>query len=144
MRALLGSWCYSISLPLALLMKAWKYTGIILVAYSLYAGLMLDVPRLVILNETIRNLYFHVPMWFTMIVLLLNSVILSIRFLQSGQDGLKVNLIFDLKAKNFAEVAMMFSFSTSLKRDEINTTDNKISAHLIDYRYFIVFKHTLS
>ena len=29
--------------------------------------------------------------------------------LQSGQDGLKVNLIFDLKAKNFAEVAMMFS-----------------------------------
>ena len=90
-------------------MKAWKYTGIILVAYSLYAGLMLDVPRLVILNETIRNLYFHVPMWFTMIVLLLNSVILSIRFLQSGQDGLKVNLIFDLKAKNFAEVALMFS-----------------------------------
>ena len=25
------------------------------------------------------------------------------------------------------------------KRDEINTTDNKISAHLINYRYFIVF-----
>ena len=34
-------------------MKAWKVTGIILVAYSMYAGLMSDVPRLVILNETI-------------------------------------------------------------------------------------------
>ena len=90
-------------------MKAWKITGIILVVYSMYAGLTFDVPRLVILNETIRNLYFHVPMWFTMIALLGNSLIQSIRFLRSGQEGRKVNLSLDLKAKNFAEVAMLFS-----------------------------------
>lgn len=90
-------------------MKAWKITGIILVAYSMYAGLTFNVPRLVILNETIRNLYFHVPMWFTMIALLGNSLIQSIRFLRSGQEGSKVNLSLDLKAKNFAEVAMLFS-----------------------------------
>ena len=51
-------------------MKAWKLLGLALVGYSLYAGLMFEVPRLFILNETIRNLYFHVPMWFTMIALL--------------------------------------------------------------------------
>jgi heme exporter protein C len=51
------------------------------VFYSLLAGLLGAVPRLAILNETIRNIYFHVPMWFTMIALFLVSVVYSIRFL---------------------------------------------------------------
>ena len=38
------------------------------------AGLASSVPRLFILNETIRNLYFHVPMWFTMIALMAVSL----------------------------------------------------------------------
>ena len=33
---------------------------------SLITGLALDVPHQFILNETIRNLYFHVPMWMGM------------------------------------------------------------------------------
>jgi heme exporter protein C len=51
------------------------------VFYSLLAGLLGEVPRLAILNETIRNIYFHVPMWFTMMALFLVSVIYSIRYL---------------------------------------------------------------
>lgn len=63
----------------------WKYLGSALVIYSIIAGLLNPVPKLNILNETIRNLYFHVPMWFAMIVLLLASFIMSIRFLGSGK-----------------------------------------------------------
>ncbi|TAH27137.1 MAG: ABC transporter permease [Cytophagales bacterium] len=59
----------------------WKYLTIALVIYTVVAGLLTEVPRLPILNETIRNLYFHVPMWFCMTVLLLISVIYSILYL---------------------------------------------------------------
>jgi heme exporter protein C len=42
----------------------WKVTCVLLLAYTIIGGLLLPVPRLSIVNETIRNLYFHVPMWF--------------------------------------------------------------------------------
>lgn len=63
----------------------WKYLGAGLVLYSIIAGLLNPVPKLNILNETIRNLYFHVPMWFSMIVLLLASFIKSIQYLATGK-----------------------------------------------------------
>ncbi len=47
----------------------WKVLCAILLFYSFFEGLLGQVPAREILNETIRNLYFHVPMWFTMIVL---------------------------------------------------------------------------
>lgn len=59
----------------------WKILGAVLVIYTTIAGLLLGVPHLNILNETIRNLYFHVPMWFAMIVLFTISVVSSIFFL---------------------------------------------------------------
>ncbi|MCE2496845.1 MAG: cytochrome c biogenesis protein CcsA [Flavobacteriales bacterium] len=62
----------------------WKIASMILVIYVLIAGLLGEVPRLPILNETIRNLYFHVTMWFSMILLYLLSLIYSIRFLRSN------------------------------------------------------------
>ncbi|MFM1883819.1 MAG: hypothetical protein RL168_3 [Bacteroidota bacterium] len=90
-------------------MKAWKLLGLALVGYSLYAGLMFDVPHLVILHETIRNLYFHVPMWFTMIALLGGSLAYSMRLLRSGDAGKALDLDRDRQAKVFAEVAMVFA-----------------------------------
>lgn len=64
---------------------AWKALGVVLVLISLIVGLTGPVPELPILNETIRVLYYHVPMWFAMVVLMLLSVIASIRHLRSGQ-----------------------------------------------------------
>ena len=60
----------------------WKILSITLLFYTLLGGLLLEVPRLDILNETIRNLYFHVPMWFSMQVLLIISVVYSVRYLR--------------------------------------------------------------
>lgn len=59
----------------------WKILASVLVVYTAVAGLLFEVPHLAILNETIRNLYFHVPMWFAMIVLFSISVFYSIRSL---------------------------------------------------------------
>lgn len=62
----------------------------------------MDVPRLFILNETIRNLYFHVAMWFGMMILFTVSFIYSIRYLRSS------NYRYDIFAKQYAGMGAWF------------------------------------
>jgi len=62
----------------------WKILGAVIVLYSVIAGFLLPVPELPILHETIRNTYFHIPMWFAMILLYLISVVYSIKYLSSS------------------------------------------------------------
>lgn len=64
----------------------WKALAVVLVMYTIIAGLLIEAPRLPILHETIRNLHFHVPMWFGMILILGGSVYYSIRYLRSGDE----------------------------------------------------------
>lgn len=59
----------------------WKWLSVALVLWAIIGGFLLEVPRLPILHETIRNLYFHVTMWFGMMIILLVSVIYSIKYL---------------------------------------------------------------
>ncbi len=80
----------------------WKILAALLIYYSIIAGLLMDVPRLAILNETIRNIFFHVPMWFTMFALLIVSIIYSIKYL-SG-----FSLQHDMIASESAKTAMIF------------------------------------
>lgn len=63
----------------------WKIGGALLIAYTLVAGFIVPVPQLPILGESIRNLFFHVPMWFGMTVLLLLSALNSVRQLATGK-----------------------------------------------------------
>ncbi|TAE74366.1 MAG: ABC transporter permease [Bacteroidetes bacterium] len=64
----------------------WKILTIILLVYTLLIGFLGEVPRMAILNESIRNLYFHVPMWFGMIIILAVSVYHSIVYLNSQKE----------------------------------------------------------
>lgn len=80
----------------------WKILSVILLIYTVAGGMLLDVPRLDIVNETIRGLYFHVPMWFGMVVLFLVSVIYSIKYLSNPQRT------FDVYALEFANVGTLF------------------------------------
>ena len=64
----------------------WKALAVILIFYTIIAGLLLQVPRLPILHETIRNTYFHVPMWIAMFTVFTISVIYSIKYLKSGKE----------------------------------------------------------
>lgn len=78
----------------------WKIAGILLVAYSIVGGFLIPVPAMPILNETIRNTYFHIPMWFAMMALLSYSMYSSIRYL-SGFD-----LNFDIQANQSVQVSL--------------------------------------
>lgn len=64
----------------------WKILGVILVFYTMIAGFLLPVPRLPILHETIRNVYFHVPMWMAMLVVFGISVVYSIKYLATSRE----------------------------------------------------------
>ena len=79
-----------------------KIAAIILVFYTLIAGLLTPVPMLDILNETIRNLYYHVTSWFAMVVLFIFSFGYSITYLRTQNET------HDLLAKVFVQVGMVF------------------------------------
>lgn len=64
----------------------YKWVCMALLVYTVVAGFMMPAPRLNILQETIRNLHFHVPLWFGMTLLLGISAYHSIRYLQKGQE----------------------------------------------------------
>ena len=85
-------------------MKLIKLFCVILLFYTVIAGFLLDVPRLAILNETIRVLYFHVPMWFTMIFLLVLSSYNAYKYISTG------NILYDKKSYNYSNVALYFGF----------------------------------
>ena len=85
-------------------MKSWyKILSVILILYTLTWGLLNPVPRLDILNETIRNLYYHVPIWFTMLFMMTVSLLQSVLALS------KTDLVNDTKAYNAALIGFFFS-----------------------------------
>jgi heme exporter protein C len=86
-----------------ILKHAYKIIAVILILYTLVWGLVNPVPRLHILNETIRNVYYHVPVWFAMLFLMSVSLIYSIKTLSSS---IQIN---DTKAYNAALVGFFFS-----------------------------------
>jgi heme exporter protein C len=80
----------------------WKALAIILVMYTIIAGFLIKVPRIPIVHESVRNQFFHVSMWFTMMILLTTSLIYSIRFLarQKHYD--------DMITSEFAKMGIVF------------------------------------
>ena len=80
----------------------WKLLAVLLLVYTVVGGMLLDVPRLAILNETIRALFFHVPMWFGMMILLTVSVVYSVLYLN------KPSARFDHIAAEFAHAGVLF------------------------------------
>jgi len=82
--------------------KTWlKITTVILLTYTIVAGLLFDVPRLNIVNETIRALYFHVPMWFGMVVLFCVSTVYAVQYLRNP------SIQKDINSVEFANTGLM-------------------------------------
>lgn len=80
----------------------WKIACVLLLLYTIIGGLLFDVPRRAILYETIRNQYFHVCMWFTMITMMTVSLVYSIKYLSN------FNIKNDSYASNAAGVSILF------------------------------------
>jgi len=80
----------------------WKIVCVILLFYTLIAGFLGAVPAKPILNETIRNLYFHVAMWMAMMITFIVSLIYSIKYLRTN------NPLFDIYALEYAKTGIVF------------------------------------
>ena len=79
----------------------WKILAVVCLTYTIVWGFLGEVPHLPVLHETIRNLYFHVTMWFGMMALLSVSLINSIRYLGSS------NIRRDIVASESANVSIL-------------------------------------
>ncbi len=75
---------------------------VVILIYTLVAGLLFPVPRVMILNETVRNIYFHVGMWFSMMTLYTISVVHAVKYLN------KTNLTSDIRSRQYAAVGTVF------------------------------------
>lgn len=80
----------------------WKILCAGLLFYTIIAGFLGSVPALPILDETIRNLYFHVAMWMAMMITFIVSVIYSVKYLRSN------NPVFDVYALEYARTGILF------------------------------------
>jgi heme exporter protein C len=80
----------------------WKITGVLLVFYAIIGGMLMPVPKLDILEQSIRNLYYHVPMWFGMILLLLASAINAVKYLRTS------DMRFDIRSEQQARMGIVF------------------------------------
>ena len=79
----------------------WKILAAVLLIYTFAAGFLIKVPYIGNLKETIRNLFFHVPMWFGQIILLTTSLVYSILYLR------KPDLRYDIFAACFAKTGIL-------------------------------------
>ncbi|MEX1055086.1 MAG: cytochrome c biogenesis protein CcsA [Rhodothermales bacterium] len=66
------------------------------------AAFLLDIPKIKILEHTARNLYFHVPMWFTMMSAFFVSAYHSFRYLQTR------DIVRDIRAVQAARIGAVF------------------------------------
>ncbi len=60
-----------------------KILTIALLLYVVLGGLLFKVPELRVIEQSIRNIYFHVGMWFAMIFILFWGFINSLRYLNT-------------------------------------------------------------
>jgi heme exporter protein C len=117
-------------------------------------GFLGPVPAMPIINESIRNLYFHVTMWFGMIIILTISIVNSIKYLSNqkisndiiADEASKVGLLFgiagcitgSLWAKytwgawwvadaklNGAAISLLFYFAYQILRSSISDETNR-------------------
>jgi len=80
----------------------WKVIAVLLVFSTFITGLLLPVPVLPILHETIRNLYFHVPMWMGMLTVFVVSVVFSIMYLATNKEE------YDIAAVECVNTGLVF------------------------------------
>ncbi|MDQ2863467.1 MAG: cytochrome c biogenesis protein CcsA, partial [Bacteroidota bacterium] len=82
--------------------KWWKILCILFLLTTFTAGFLINVPIVGNLHQSIRNFFFHVPMWFGQIALLTLSLGYSIAYLRTQ------NIKYDIYAGEFAKTGIVF------------------------------------
>lgn len=83
-------------------MKIWKYIVAVWMTVVIVVGFSIEIPQIDILEQSARNLFLHVPMWFTMMISFTMAFYFSIRYLN---DEL---MEWDRRAETATAVGLMF------------------------------------
>lgn len=83
-------------------MRWWKILSVALLFYTFIAGFLITVPDIGNLEQTIRNMFFHVPMWFGQLALISVSLVYSIMFLRKPERR------YDIIASEYAKTGIVF------------------------------------
>lgn len=83
----------------------WKILASLILMAVIIAGFTIQTPMLESggLLQTIRNLFFHVPMWFNMVFFFFISFFYAIRYLKG------FNPEYDVRSIEFAKIGVFFS-----------------------------------
>jgi heme exporter protein C len=80
----------------------WKILSVVLLIYTVIAGFTTEIPEIGNLYQSIRNFFFHVPMWFGQMALVTVSLVYSIMFLREPRAH------YDLIATEFAKTGIIY------------------------------------
>lgn len=83
-------------------MKVWKYIVAVWMTLVIVLGFSIEIPQIDILEQTARNLFLHVPMWFTMMVAFAMAFYYSVRYLNDE------HIKWDRKAETATAVGLVF------------------------------------
>lgn len=83
-------------------MQLWKYIVAVWLTLVITFGFLISIPRIPILEESARNLFLHVPMWFTMMIAFAMAFYYSIRYLND------LELKWDRKAETATAIGLLF------------------------------------
>ena len=83
-------------------LKPWKYVVAIWMTGVIIGGFLIPIPEIPILKESARNLFLHVPMWFTMAVCFAAGLVYSIKYLNNPV------LENDRKAETATQIGLLF------------------------------------
>jgi len=90
----------------------YKFLAIALLLYAIIYGMVVEMPYNPIWGQSSRAIFYHVPMWFAMLVMMGISVWHSIKLLRALDPDAKsaINpLLLDIKAKEAARVGVLFN-----------------------------------
>ena len=82
----------------------WKLFSGVLLLYAIIAGFTAEIPIKPITEQTMRNLFYHVGMWFGMFSMLITGFVYSLRYLS------KFDAKEDIYAVEAVNVGLMFGF----------------------------------
>lgn len=83
-------------------MKIWKIGTALWMTVVIVFGFLITIPDIPILEQTSRNIFFHVPMWIAMFVMFGFGFVYSIMYLNSP------NQVYDIKAESATRIGMIF------------------------------------
>lgn len=80
----------------------WKILCMVQLLTLAVVGIVGGVPAKPIINESIRNLYFHVSMWFAMMILFTVALVNAVKYLRTGK------LKYDIYAVEYTNAGIVF------------------------------------